>query len=114
MLHWGPNLLEATAFGGRLEPVEARRCTITVAARPYIHLSADERRTYSDLDEAEKAIIQVAVQREYVTRDIVLDSLSDEFTKTDLRDAFTSLCDEQRLFRVGNKAEHVLIERDLF
>lgn len=66
------------------------------------------------MSEPEKAIIQVAVQREYVSRDVVLDALDDDFTKTDLRDAFTSLCDEQRLFRVGNKADHVLIERDLF
>lgn len=66
------------------------------------------------MSEPEKAIIQVAIQHEYITRDIVLDNLADDFTKTDLRDAFTTLCDEQRLFRVGNKAEHVLIERDLF
>lgn len=66
------------------------------------------------MSEPEKAIIQVAVQREYVTRDVVLGELTDDFTKSDLRDAFTSLCEEQRLFRVGNKAEHILIERDLF
>lgn len=62
----------------------------------------------------EQAIIQVAVQHEFVTRDIVLDALADDFTKSELREAFGELCDEQRLFRVGNKADHVLIERDLF
>lgn len=66
------------------------------------------------MSEPEKAIIQVAIQQEAITREEVLDDLSDEFTKTALRDAFSTLCDEQRLFRVGNKAEHVLIERDLF
>jgi hypothetical protein len=45
---------------------------------------------------------------------VVLDRLTDDFTKSDLRDAFSSLCDEERLFRVGNKADHVLIERALF
>ncbi len=87
---------------------------MAVETRPYVHLASDERRGYADMTDAEKAIIQVAVQREYVSRDVVLDALDDDFTKTDLRDAFTSLCDEQRLFRVGNKADHVLIERDLF
>jgi hypothetical protein len=77
-------------------------------------LASEERRGYAEMSESEKAIIQVAVQREYVTRDVVLGELSDDFTKSDLRDAFTSLCEEQRLFRVGNKAEHILIERDLF
>jgi hypothetical protein len=43
-----------------------------------------------------------------------LDNLAPDYAKSDLRDAFSSLCDEQRLFRVGNKAEHVLIERGLF
>ncbi len=93
--------------------LQLRRCTIAVE-RPYVQLSNEDRRTYADLTEPEKAIIQVAIQTEYVTREVVLDRLADDFTKTDLRDAFASLCDEQRLFRVGNKAEHVLIERDLF
>lgn len=77
-------------------------------------MSSDERRSYADLDEVEQAIVQVAIQYDYVTRDLVFEHLTDDFTKAALRDAFSSLCDEQRLFRVGNKAEHVLIARDLF
>lgn len=77
-------------------------------------MSSDERRNYGDLTEPEKAVIQVAIQHEYVTRTMVLDALDDEFSSSKLRDAFNALCDEQRLFRVGNKADHVLIERDLF
>lgn len=110
---------QSTIRGGRdirvLTDRRTRRCIIAVdLERPYVQLSSEQRRNYADLSEAEKAIIQVAIQRDFVTRDVVLGELTDQFTKTDLRDAFSALCDEQRLFRVGNKAEHVLIERDLF
>ncbi|MGM0556524.1 MAG: hypothetical protein ACQEVA_09130 [Myxococcota bacterium] len=43
-----------------------------------------------------------------------MENLSDDFTKTSLKNAFSQLCEENRLFRVGNESEHIIIERDLF
>ena len=103
---------------GRCDPpiAVARKRTrryVISEARPYIELHS-ERRTYADLDEAEKAVIRLALPKETVTREEVLEELSGNFTKKSLKDAFSQLCDERRLFRVGNKSDHILIERDLF
>lgn len=72
------------------------------------------RRVYSDLDSIEKEIIKLALPRQYITRDDVLDNLSDDHTKTSIKEAFSALSSEQRLYRVGNRSEHILIRRDLF
>ena len=81
--------------------------------RPYIALTS-ERRPYAELEAAEKAVVRLALSRESVTRDEVVDELAEDHTKASLRDAFTALGDEQRFLRVGNRAEHVMVERDLF
>lgn len=72
------------------------------------------RRVYSDLDSIEKEIIKLALPRQYITRDDVLDNLSNDHTKTSIKEAFSALSSEQRLYRVGNRSEHILIRRDLF
>lgn len=73
-----------------------------------------ERRLYSELNEAEKAVIQMALPRGSITREAVLENLADNFTKTSLKQAFSRLCEENRLFRIGNRSKHIIIERDLF
>lgn len=59
-------------------------------------------------------MIQLALPHGRITREAVLENLSDDFTKTALKQAFSRLCEEDRLFRVGNQSEHIIIERDLF
>jgi hypothetical protein len=72
------------------------------------------RRYYHELDSVEKSIIEFALPRDTVSRDEVLEHLSERHTKTSLKEAFSELSEEDRLYRVGNRADHILIRRDLF
>jgi hypothetical protein len=69
---------------------------------------------YSELNEAEKAIVEYALPREKIDRNDVSDLFADEFGEETLQEAFTALKQENRLFRRGNKSEYVMIRRDLF
>jgi len=66
------------------------------------------------LSETEQAVIKVALPREKITRDEVVDQLDGDYEEEEVREAFSTLCDENRLFRVGNRADYVMIQRDLF
>lgn len=69
---------------------------------------------YSELDEAEKAIVQEALPSETIDRDELVDLLGDDFSEQAIQDAFTRLKKENRLFRRGNGTKYVMIRRDLF
>lgn len=75
---------------------------------------AIERRHYPDLNEAERAIVKVALPTETVSRDEVIERLCDEFEEEEVLDAFSTLVEEHRLYRIGNRADYMMVERDLF
>jgi hypothetical protein len=73
-----------------------------------------ERRPYPELNEMERAIVKVALPQESVSRDTVLEQLADEFEEEEVLDAFATLVSEHRLYRIGNRADYMMVERDLF
>ncbi len=75
---------------------------------------SEQRRLYSELDEIEKAVVQATLSRERIAEDEVVEELSDEYEEEDIEAAISTLRQENRLFRIGNKSEFVMIERDLF
>jgi hypothetical protein len=75
---------------------------------------SNQRRLYSELDDIEKAIVRVSLSKERVAQGDVIDQLSDEFDEDQIEEAIGRLRSENRLFRIGNKSEFVMIERDLF
>lgn len=72
------------------------------------------RRRYEKLTKPEQAIVRVALPRDTVTRDDVVDALAEDFDADQVREAFSTLCDSNRLVREGNSAEYMMVERDLF
>lgn len=66
------------------------------------------------MNPAEQAIIRLALPREKIDRDDIVDILTEEFSEKAVQDAFTALKQEDRLFRKGNNSEYVMIRRDLF
>jgi hypothetical protein len=75
---------------------------------------SDQRRLYSELDDIEKAIVRASLSKERVAQGEVIDQLSDDFDEEQIKEAIGRLRSENRLFRIGNKSEFVMIERDLF
>lgn len=73
-----------------------------------------DRRPYSELNEAEKAVVERALPQETIHREDTLEALEDEFSEDALDEAFTKLKQENRLFRRGNNSVYVMIRRDLF
>lgn len=72
------------------------------------------RRTYHDLNQTEQAIIESALNHESVTRDDIVERLASDHDEDEVRDAFATLADNQRLVREGNTANYMMVERDLF
>ena len=73
-----------------------------------------EKRFYGDLDEVEKQIIKYVLPRDTITRDEVFEELTDEYKEDDVREALSTLCDENRLVRQGRCAEYSMTSRYLF
>jgi TRAP-type C4-dicarboxylate transport system substrate-binding protein len=73
-----------------------------------------ERRPYSELDDAERAVVERALPQETIHREKTVEALEDEYAGEALDEAFTNLKQENRLFRRGNKSVYVMIRRDLF
>lgn len=73
-----------------------------------------DRRPYSELNDAERAVVERALPQETIHREETVDALGDEYSEEDLDEAFTKLKQENRLFRRGNKSVYVMIRRDLF
>ena len=74
----------------------------------------EARRRYEQLDDTEQAIIREALSLDSVTRDDIVDALASEYGEDDVRDAFTTLADNNRLVREGNTSNYMMVERDLF
>jgi hypothetical protein len=72
------------------------------------------RRRYEDLNDTERAIVKSALAHESFTRDDILEQLDSDYDEDEVRDAFTTLCDSQRLVREGNTANYMMVARDLF
>lgn len=72
------------------------------------------RRMYAELDDVEKAVVQASLSKERVAQDELVDELGDEFGEDSVKEAISRLRNEDRLFKIGNKSEFVMIERDLF
>lgn len=75
---------------------------------------SEQRRLYSELDDIEQAVVRATLSRERIAEDEVVDKLSDEYDEENVESAISTLRQENRLFRIGNKSEFVMIERDLF
>lgn len=76
-------------------------------------MAHDSRRFYWELRDPEQAIVKYALSERFFDRSEVVETL-DNFSEKKLDDAFTSLKEEDRLFRRGNQSEYIMIERDLF
>lgn len=74
----------------------------------------DARRFYWELDELEQEIVEYALPRRYFEREEIVDRLESQYSDNRIDRAFTSLKEEDRLYRRGNESEYVMIERDLF
>lgn len=77
-------------------------------------MAHDSRRFYWELKDPEQAIVEYAMSERFFDRSEVVETLDDDFSEKKLDDAFTSLKEENRLFRRGNQSEYIMIERDLF
>ncbi len=73
-----------------------------------------DKRFYDELSSVEKEIIKYALPRDTVTRDEIIDELHDDHTKTSVKDAFSELCDENRLVRISNGSQYTMTTRYLF
>jgi len=83
-------------------------------AEPQPDSSGSERRPYSELRDAEQAVVERALSRETIHREETVEALCDDYSEEALEEAFTNLKQENRLFRRGNKSVYVMIRRDLF
>lgn len=72
------------------------------------------KRYYRDLDEIEKEIIKYALPRDTINREDLVDELTDELPEDVVQKAFVSLCNENRLLRIGNSSEYTMTARRLF
>lgn len=77
-------------------------------------MARDSRRFYWELRDPEQAIVEYALSERFFDRSDVVERFNDHFSDKKLDDAFTSLKEEDRLFRRGNQSEYIMVERDLF
>lgn len=69
---------------------------------------------FSQLNDVEQTIVEYALSREKIDRNVVVDEFAEDFNEEAINDAFTALKQENRLFKRGNQSEYVMIRRDLF